>query len=34
MVYLRGSGKKVKNDPLIKVRLLENHKDGMIGIPE
>jgi threonylcarbamoyladenosine tRNA methylthiotransferase MtaB len=34
MVYLRDSGKKVKDNPLIKVRLLENHKDGMIGTPE
>jgi threonylcarbamoyladenosine tRNA methylthiotransferase MtaB len=33
-VYLKGSRKKMKDNLLIKVRLLENHKDGMIGTPE
>ncbi|MBL7187792.1 MAG: tRNA (N(6)-L-threonylcarbamoyladenosine(37)-C(2))-methylthiotransferase MtaB [Phycisphaerae bacterium] len=33
-VALKNSRKKVKDSLLIKVRLLENHKDGMIGAPE
>ena len=34
IVYLRNSLEKIKDDPLIRVRLLENHKDGMIGTAE
>jgi len=34
MVSLKDSRKKVKENDVIKVKLLENHKDGMIGAPE
>jgi len=34
MVSLKDSRKKVKENDVIKVKLLENHKGGMIGAPE
>ncbi|MHC4435550.1 MAG: radical SAM protein, partial [Planctomycetota bacterium] len=34
MVYLRNSLDTVKDSPLVRVKLLDNHKDGMIGVPE
>jgi len=34
MVYLRNSPDKVKDNPMIEVKLLENHRDGMVGTTE